>query len=159
MPISNLSTGASGNFECWHCTDHFVISPNKIVLSVEPDTTVQERSEGCTVMERNNSLSKKYWKDLPIGSVGENRTSFTLPLCPGNLYSIFLESTSQMATVLSPLPAATLSPCGDQLARIRFFSIPTFTPSAKVCNRRFVGANARISHILTELSMEFDSRD
>jgi hypothetical protein len=68
---------------------------------------------------------------LLIGSAafGENLISLTVPLCPGSLYSSFLVSTSHTATLPSPPPAPTLSPPGDQLALMRFFSIPDEAPS------------------------------
>jgi hypothetical protein len=68
---------------------------------------------------------------LLIGSeiLGENLMSFTVPRWPGSLYSNFLDSTSHMATLPSAPPAPILSPVGDQLARIRFFSIPDGVPS------------------------------
>jgi hypothetical protein len=60
---------------------------------------------------------------------GENRMSLTVPRCPGSLYNNFLDSTSHTATLPSAPPAPILSPVGDQLARIKFFSIPAGAPS------------------------------
>lgn len=68
---------------------------------------------------------------LLIGSetFGENRMSFTVPRCPGSLYSNFLDSVSHTATLPSAPPAPIFSPVGDQPARIRFFSMPAGAPS------------------------------
>jgi hypothetical protein len=60
---------------------------------------------------------------------GENLMSLTVPRCPGSLYSNFLDSTSHTATLPSAPPAPIFSPVGDQLARIKFFSIPAGAPS------------------------------
>ena len=71
-----------------------------------------------------------------IGSAafGEKRISLTVPLCPGSLYSNFLVPASHTATLPSPPPAPILSPTGDQLALMRFFSIPDGAPSY-LCSR------------------------
>ena len=99
------------------------------------------------------------WKGcLLIGSdPGEKRTSLTVPLWPGSLYSSLPVAASQITTVWSPLPAAIFSPLASQLAFRRFFSIPIGAPS-KVRTSLSAGANGLTSHVLTVESMEFERR-
>src|SRR3569833_914004 len=89
---------------------------------------------------------------------GQNSAQLTAPLWPGSLYFSLPLSFDQMPTVPSPAPTAILVPSASQLARTRFFSIPTGAPS-KVRMCLSVGAKGRISQVRAVESIEYDSRD
>lgn len=88
---------------------------------------------------------------------GEKRTSLTAPRWPGSLCNSLPVLVSQTTAVRSPLPAAILCPVVSQLALNMFFSMPDGAPSY-VIMWRFVGANGRMSHVLTVESCELDSK-
>ncbi len=94
---------------------------------------------------------------LTESSRGENRTSFTVPLCPGNLYNIFPLAASQITAVPSPLPQQILCPFISQLALIRFCSNPMGAPAYDL-RERSVGAKGRMSHVRAKPSKEYVSR-
>ena len=112
------------------------------------------------VQETKKSMKRsKRQRNLLIGSSdGENSAAFTLPLCPGNLYSSLPLSADHTITVPSPDPAAIDLLRGSQLACVKFMSSPVCAPSnVRMC--RSVGANGRISHVRAVVSMESDSND
>lgn len=81
--------------------------------------------------------------------------SLTDPVCPGRRYLICWVKTFQMYTLRSAEPQATCLPSGVHAHLIKFFSNPCCAPK-KVCESRCF-ENGRTSHILTVLSMEFES--
>jgi hypothetical protein len=84
------------------------------------------------------------------------RTSFTAPLWPGNLFRSFPVRASHIDTLVSPLPAAILSPFASQLAFRRLRSCPVGAPSYVLIRRSF-GAKGRTSHVRTVESWALDS--
>src|SRR3569833_1111503 len=89
---------------------------------------------------------------------GQNSAQLTAPIWPGSLYISLPLSFDQMPTVPSPAPTAILVPSASQLARTRFFSIPSGAPS-KVRMCLSVGAKGRISLVRAVVSIEYDCRD
>lgn len=109
-------------------------------LSEDADTTVYN------VSTKSGGYGIEY---SLIGSAafGEKRISLTVPLCPGSLYNNFLVPASHTATLPSPPPAPILSPAGDQLALMRFFSIPDGAPSY-LCSGWLAGSFATKKNVI-----------
>mmetsp|Transcript_9271 Transcript_9271/g.17983 ORF Transcript_9271/g.17983 Transcript_9271/m.17983 type:complete len:242 (-) Transcript_9271:295-1020(-) len=91
-----------------------------------------------------------------MGSYGWKATSLTDPVCPGSLYRSLASSASQMCTIRSEDPDATLVISADQEHRRRFFSNECACPRITRLHRS-PSTYGRVSHMRSVLSIELDS--